>query len=508
VAQAATDGERHDARMSLAYLLAFASGFIALSHEILWYRVYSYTSQGGAEAFALMLGAYLCGIAFGAYGARALCRDAVLPLRTVGWLLAASALAYFLPPAVAAAVVTVDSSELTLPAVAAAAALLGAVFPLVSHACIAPDARSGSRISYVYLANILGSVAGSLGTGFVLLDRWPLATVAWLLACASLACAAALTAVRGVRGARLGGVVTACALGAWALLALSPALYGSLYEKLQFRAGYKPGEPFVHVVENKSGVIAVTASGTIFGGGAYDGGYNTSLVNDTNGVLRAYAVAGLHAAPREVLLIGLSSGSWAAALASHPQLERLTVVEINPGYLQLLARHPQVAWLLRDPRVRIEIDDGRRWLVRHTERRFDAIVVNGTLHWRAHASNLLSAEFTALARSRLREGGLYYFNATGSDRAARTAADAFRHVLRLSNCIAASDAPLAFDGEAWVRAMRPATVGGNAVLEAGAATERDALRHIAELIEPEAALRARIANAPPITDDNMGSEWR
>ena len=56
--------------MSLAYLLAFASGFIALSHEILWYRVYSYTSQGGAEAFALMLGAYLAGFAFGSYGAR------------------------------------------------------------------------------------------------------------------------------------------------------------------------------------------------------------------------------------------------------------------------------------------------------------------------------------------------------------------------------------------------------------------------------------------------------
>lgn len=494
--------------MSLAYLLAFASGFIALSHEILWYRVYSYTSQGGAEAFALMLGAYLAGIAFGAYGARMLCRDGAPPLRAVAWLLAASALAFFLPPAVAGAVVLVDSWELTLPAVAAASALLGAVFPLVGHSFIAPDARSGSRISYLYVANILGSVAGSLGTGFLLLDHWPLATVAWFLACASLACAAALAAARGVRGATLAMALTGCLLGAVALRALDPPLYGSLYEKLQFRTGYRPEEPFARLVENKSGVIAVTAHGTIFGGGAYDGGYNTSLVRDTNGVLRAYAVAGLHPAPREVLMIGLSSGSWAAALAAHPLLERLTVVEINPGYLQLLAHYPEVAGLLRDPRVRIEIDDGRRWLVRHPGRQFDAIVVNGTLHWRAHASNLLSAEFTALARSRLREGGLYYFNATGSDRAARTAADAFRHVLRLSNCIAASDVPLAFDPEAWSRAMRQATVGGMPVLEAGAATQRDALARIAALIEPEAQLRARIARATPITDDNMGSEWR
>jgi spermidine synthase len=494
--------------VTLAYLLAFASGFIALSHEILWYRVYSYTSQGGAEAFALMLGAYLAGIALGSYGARALCREGALPLRAVAWLLAASALAFFLPPAVAGVVAWADSWELTLPAVAAAAALLGAVFPLVGHACIAPDERSGSRISYIYVANILGSVAGSLGTGFVLLDHWPLATVAWLLACVSLACAAALAVARGVRGAPLAAALAGCALGAVALQSLVPPLYGALYEKLQFRTGYKPGEPFAHVVENKSGVIAVTASGTIFGGGAYDGGYNTSLVRDTNGVLRAYAVAGLHPAPREVLLIGLSSGSWAAALATHPLLERLTIVEINPGYLQLLARYPDVAGLLRDPRVRIEIDDGRRWLVRHAARRFDVIVVNGTLHWRAHATNLLSAEFTALARSRLREGGLYYFNATGSDRAARTAGDGFRHVLRLSNCIAASDVPLAFDREAWRRAMHSAAVGGRPVLEAGAATERDALARIETLIEPEARLRARVARAATITDDNMGSEWR
>lgn len=494
--------------MSLACLLAFASGFIALSHEILWYRVYSYTSQGGAEAFALMLGAYLAGIAFGSYGARVLCRDGALPLRAVAWLLAASALAFFLPPLVASAVVLMDSWELTLPAVAVASALLGAVFPLVGHAFIAPDARSGSRISYLYVANILGSVAGSLGTGFVLLDHWPLATVAWLLACLSLACAGALAAARGVRGLRLAGALAGCLMGAVALQALGPLLYGTLYEKLQFRTGYQPGEPFAHLVENKSGVIAVTAGGTIFGGGAYDGGFNTSLVNDTNGVLRAYALAGLHPAPREVLLIGLSSGSWAAALAAHPRLERLTIVEINPGYLQLLPRYPQVAWLLRDPRVQIEIDDGRRWLVRHAERRFDAIVVNGTLHWRAHASNLLSAEFTALARSRLRPGGLYFFNATGSDRAARTAGDAFRHVLRLSNCIAASDAPLAFDPGVWSRAMRGAAVGGKPVLEAGAATERDALARIAAQVEPEAALRARVAHAAPITDDNMGSEWQ
>jgi len=491
----------------LAWLLAFASGFIALSHEILWYRVYSYASQGAADAFALLLAAYLMGIALGSYAARALCRDADLPLRAVAWLLAASALAFLVPPAVAWQVTLLDAWALTLPFVVLAAGLLGAVFPLVSHATIAPDARSGSRISYVYLANILGAVAGSLGTGFVMLDRWPLGTVAWALACVSLGAAAALVASRTVPRAKLAAALAACAAGAGTLYALQPLLYGSLYEKLQYGSDYR-GQRFAQLVENKSGVIAVTATGTVFGGGVYDGSFNTSLARDTNGVSRAYALAGLHPAPREVLMIGLASGSWAVAVAALPQLERLTVVEINPGYLELLPRHPEVAGLLRDPRVRIVIDDGRRWLVRHPERRFDAIVVNGTMHWRAHASNLLSAQFADLARSRLRAGGVYYFNATGSKRAARTAADAFAHVLRVNNCIAASDAPLAFDATAWLRALRQARVDGRPVLEGGVQGERALLTRTLQQIEPEASLRAGIARAAPITDDNMGDEWR
>jgi predicted membrane-bound spermidine synthase len=493
--------------MSLAYLLAFASGFIALSHEILWYRVYSYTSQGSAEAFALMLGAYLAGIAFGAYGARALCRDGAPPLRAVAWLLAASSLAFFLPPGVASAVVLVESWELTLPAVAAASALLGAVFPLVGHSFIAPDERSGSRISYLYLANILGSVAGSLGTGFLLLDHWPLATVAWFLACASLVCAVALTAARGVRVAALGGAVAGCVLAAVALRALIPALYGSLYEKLQFQTGYRPGEHFALTIENKSGVITVDKGGTVYGGGVFDGTINTSLQNDTNGIVRAYALAGMHPAPREVMMVGLSSGSWANVIADHPLVERLTIVEINPGYLKLVERYPEEAALLRHPKVRIEIDDARRWLVRHADRRFDVVISNNTLHWRAHVSNLLSVEFAELVRSHLRPGGVFYFNTTGSLRAGASAAAVFPHLIGFQHWIAASSAPLAFDRERWTEVMRRYVVAGHSPL-GGDADERAVLGRIDKLLQPEPQLRARIAHAAPITDDNMGSEWR
>ena len=41
----------------IGLVLSFLSGYIALSYEILWYRAYSFTSMGTADAFALLLGA-------------------------------------------------------------------------------------------------------------------------------------------------------------------------------------------------------------------------------------------------------------------------------------------------------------------------------------------------------------------------------------------------------------------------------------------------------------------
>src|SRR6202030_4751858 len=96
--------------------------------------------------------------------------------------------------------------------------------------------------------------------------------------------------------------------------------------------------------------------------------------------------------------IGLSSGSWAQVLANHPGLQSLEIVEINPGYLQLIVQYPMVASILRNPKVNINIDDGRRWLLAHPDARYDAIVVNITFYWRAHVSNLLSVACLASHR--------------------------------------------------------------------------------------------------------------
>src|SRR4030095_9301518 len=120
-----------------------------------------------------------------------------------------------------------------------------------------------------------------------------------------------------------------------------------------------------------------------------------------------------------------------------------------PGYLKLIPEYPMVAGLLKNPKVTIEIDDGRRWLHRNPNRKFDAVVSNGTFNWRANASNLLSTDFLRLARSPLLPGGIYYYNAAFSPEVLRTAATEFPYALQVMGFVMVSDSPILYDLEDW-----------------------------------------------------------
>jgi hypothetical protein len=259
------------------------------------------------------------------------------------------------------------------------------------------------------------------------------------------------------------------------------------------------------VVENRHGVVALTADGVVYGGGAYDGVVSTDVVHDVNGIWRAYAVGVMEPGAREVLLIGLGSGSWARVLAALPGVERLTILEINPGYLEIIRSSPQVASILTDPRVEIVIDDARRWLARHADRRFDAVVSNVTLHWRASSTNLLSREFAELVRSRLRPGGLYFFNTTYFVPARDTALHVFGHGFHLGTFFAASDEPFAYDGVRLGGLLRTLRLDGEPVLDPARADDRAALARLEALV-PRVYGRAD-AGPRIVTDDNMLPEW-
>jgi spermidine synthase len=519
--------------LPLGVLVAGLAGFIALCYEIVWYRVYSFHTGSTARSFPDMLGFFLAGVALGSLFSRRLCQESLSQnrqryLQAIAGFIVAATIAGFLATPTAAWLsghirVPLSRAELDQAAqlfllvpVTIAAALLGATFPLMCHISVAPDTRAGERLSYLYVSNIVGSVAGSLLVGFVLMDYWGIRAISVALANLGLALGLALwLAAGGRRWLPVG------AIGLLAVLVTVGAgpLFSLLYERLMFKESFNSARRFVHVLENRNGVITVDGEGTVYGGGVYDGHFNTDLVRDTNNIFRAYAISALHPAPKQVLMIGLSSGSWAQVIANNPTVERLTVVEINPGYLKLIPAHPNVAGLLQNPKIAIDIDDGRRWLVRNPGRKFDMVVMNTTFNWRAFATNVLSVEFMQLVRKHLKPGGIVFYNTTRSGEAQRTALAVFPHAIRFATFMAGSESPIVPNRDRWRQVLSSYRIEGRPVFDLSRPEHRESLEELLVILdtyrpkvdqtslETAESVWRRTEGLRIITDNNMGTEW-
>jgi predicted membrane-bound spermidine synthase len=514
---------------SLALGCAAFSGFAALSYEIIWYRLLAFGSGDTAAGFALLLGAYLLGLALGSrvverYSQRV---DQGSAARTLSTVLFASAMVAFAVSPLSALGLRFTSpnslgnswpGSIILLLVCVGASFFGATFPLVAHVSVNPAGRAGALLSYLYAANIAGSTLGALVVGYILMDYLTVYQISMLLLLGGAFFAAAVFWVSAHPQVRLKPRFALPVLAMVLTIVAARPLFATLYDRLFFKNKY-PALHFQELIETRSGAIGVTPDGTVFGGGVFDGRFNISLLHDVNMIIRPYALSSFESAPHRVLEIGLGSGSWAQVVANSPQVESLTVVEINPGYVKLIRERATVASLLGNPKVRIVIDDGRRWLSWNPQAKFDAIVMNTTFYWRNHTSNLLSVEFLQIARKHLNPGGVLFYNTTGSEDAIATGLAVFPYALRFVNCLAVSDSPLVFDRVRWRTVLLNYVIDGEHVIDESDPGQLKRLDEIVSIpqdvtgrrmisVEDDHQLRSRLHNRRIITDDNMGLEWR
>jgi spermidine synthase len=506
-----------------ALWLAFGGGFVALSYEILFFRVTSFLTGSNPAALPLVLGAFIIGLAGGAREAGRLCATSATgpALKRVmrGLAVAVIAALIFLPLLRWIAPLHLFVALGTgLFLIYVSGRNWGLLFPYLVDRSVATGLQAGKQLSFLYLANILGSAAGAVLTGFVLTDWVGLRGLGLILG--AIAAAVTLLAVRALAADRSAWrPLRAWAGAVAALLVLHLPLTEGLIGAIQLQKS----APLVEAVENRSGIVTVDELERVFGNGMYDGQFNIGLDTGANNIERAYAIALYHPAPRRVLVIGMSSGSWSQVIANWDSVQSVTIVEINPGYARLIAERSIVASLLHNPKVTLVIDDGRRWLRRNPQERFDAVIANTSIHFRANASNVLSLEFMDLVRRHLNPGGVLFYNTTGSMRSLRTGCVAFRHGVRIEAFAAVSDQPLQIDADRWIRTLMRWRIDGKLVLDLTRDGDRKLLDRlkadVADLgnrekptadrwIEDCPSILARSEGFVPITDDNMGTEWR
>lgn len=414
-------------------ILSFASGFLSLALEVIFMRLFGFQASGIPQGFALILAIFLVGLALGAGFGKNLCLSKEITPNLIGKFFFFAAILDIL--FISFMFIKADLLFFLLFTFFIAS-VRGIIFPLVHHLGVVN--KNGKSISNIYFANVLGSAIAPLLVGFVLLDYFSTQTVYLFVVALSL-----LVVIFAVTNNKIkyfaGGAIFSSFL---VILLSSEKIIHNIIDR-------SPEMHLTEFYENRHGLVQVykTPEGDekVFGNNVYDGGFNVSLLHDTNIIERAYLMPVIAPKAKKILVIGLSSGSWAHLLQADPDLEEITIVELNQAYLKFAQKHKAFKSLLEDKRVKIVIDDGRRFLNRNPELKFDYIVMNTSWHYRAYVSSLLSQDFFNLAKEHLNKTGFIFVNTTDSIDVFYTAFKTFPYSYKFHNMALGALGPVNFD---------------------------------------------------------------
>jgi len=414
--------------LRLLYPLAVYSGFQFFALEVLWTHLIGTVLGNSVYAFAAMLGVVLAGLGLGAWiTGRRHRDDAAVPLSEVGVVLVIAAL--FLAatasrwPDVPGALVTYGDgvrtfwgSELLRWSMAIVlllptAVCLGMVYPTLLRLEEFPLHGSGPAAGRLTASNALGSIAGALLTGFVLIPRLGSETTMRLLTALAAAVGIGILWRRRAPSRRplLAGILAlalAALLPRWDRLSLTSGqqVYfatGSVGPTTILRFFHEDAlGGFTTVVQNK------WADGSpylvLLTNGKFQGNDKAEMTAQTAFAL----VPTMYTARRDrALCIGLGTGRTAFALRAlgFPTVD---IAEIAPG---IAGAAPSFAHIngavLTDPRAHLFLEDGRNLLLLRP-RRYDLITAEISSIWFAGSTNLYSREFYRLVRSRLEPDGV------------------------------------------------------------------------------------------------------
>ncbi|MCY4024772.1 MAG: fused MFS/spermidine synthase [Acidobacteria bacterium] len=480
----------------------------ALGLEVLWTRMFAQVLQNSVYTFSTILVVFLAALAAGSAVAHRLCRVRAAPARVLWALLALSGLGVAATPfafhrltaglstlatgdAWMAYVVSIFANAMLLLFVPAA--LLGSVFPYLLRASEGSPAAPGAVIGRLAALNTAGGAAGALAAGFVLLGTIGLWNSIRLMAAGYLLLALAIAwrawgdsrRERGGRAdpepRRLTGrarlLPAAATVGSLALLAT--ALDASRLPLVGVAA--ERGEALIATWEGPDGVVAVTeraGNRRLKMNNFYTLGGTGSLEQEQNQALLPLMT---HPDPRAVFLLGLGTGITAGTALRHP-VERLVVCEIAPDVIAAAAAYfdGPSGGLFSDPRASVRACDARNHLLGTTER-YDVILADLFVPWRAGVGNLYSREHFAAARERLADGGLFVqwfplfqVSRREFDLVARTMLDVFEQVTLWRGSFSAELPFAAFVGATGPTTLDPAVIARNGLHLSGGAPLPDA----------------------------------
>ncbi len=420
----------------------FLSGAVLLGVEIAASRVLAPYFGNSLFVWGAIIGVILAGLSAG-YWLGGVVGDRVpVPLLLVGTIAAGGVIVGLIPlvdTAVIEAVLAWDPGPRLDPLLCALvlfgppSLVLSAVGPIAVRLQATSVQHAGATAGRTFAISTAGSIAGTFATAFWLIPIFGTEQLLVLGATVLLATASFLALTTGSpQWGLIAGAAAACAgVAAFALGTdhtgpLSDAAsrnWSPLYRERGF--GYTDPRDPAAVVQDPS-LRVIHAEDTRYHRLAVVEDEDTRYLRFDNSLQSAMYIDdplrtryrytdffhlgfAYNAGARDILFVGLGAGSSQKRMLREFPRAQLTTVELDPEVVDVAHR-----WfaLPHDPRHRIEVGDGRRFLV-NEDARWDVIVVDAFFA-DAIPAHLVTREFLELARSRLAPGGVVVMNAIGA----------------------------------------------------------------------------------------------
>jgi spermidine synthase len=562
-------GERHEGatdtttgRTATVLIILYAvSGGVAMVYEVAWTRLLVLVLGSSTYSYTIMLTTFLAGLTLGAWLGARLLKDWPDPLLTAALCQVLVGLSTYLglflmrdlpflyvmahnrlepsPRGLILVQLALASGLMILPTMG-----LGAMFPVTIGGLRPGGERTPRIVGRAYSWNTLGAITGSVMAGFWLVPRWGSRTALLFGVATSLLLGLVgltLARVASVRRLRLLLLLAIVAFLA-NLTAAAPVLSEEVLSSGVFRYAdrYRGVDhaTFLERVKQSHGeilmfregltctvtVFRTTAARTLLVNGKPDASVSPGLPEPSVGHTRArwgdlptqvlLAQLPMLLAPRtdRVLVVGLGSGVTLGSVLTHP-VRQVECVELEDAVVQASHFFDDVSGSpLRDPRVRLVVNDARNHLL-VTRERYDVIVSEPSNPWVAGAAGLFTRDFFDLAARRLAPDGVFCqwlqrYETTADDFSAilRSFAAVFSdvHVFRVDT----DTILVGSKGRAGVRLEalldRPGVGPARDLERIGIGTPRDLLAHY---WIGGAELRSFLAPGPLNTDDNMLIEF-
>jgi spermidine synthase len=406
------------------YVSIGLSGLCALGAEVVWTRLLALMLGATVYTFSIILSVFLIGLGIGSSAGSFWTRKLTRPRWALGacQLLLAVAIAWtayavadivpswpFNPLKVANPwnLFRIDFM-MCLMAILPPALLWGLSFPLALASVANKEQDSGALVGEVYAANTVGAILGAVGFSIVLIPWVGSQGAQQALIALSVIGALVVFFKSGLTGKGYFGVAAATlvAIILFATVAEVPWLAIAYGRRMSLQTD--PGRPlYIGEGRNSSVVVSQLPGGQVYFHVSGKVEASTEPYDMRLQRMLGHIPALIHENPKSVLVVGFGAGVTAGTFVVHPEVENITICEIEPLIPQASSKYfaTENHNVFHDRRTRMVYDDARHFVLT-TKDKFDIITSDPIHPWVKGTATLYSKEYFELVKQHLNPGGV------------------------------------------------------------------------------------------------------